>query len=1202
MHTEIKSKKSEFPMGQLIRKIILIWITSLFISSLLSCEREQLWLKDDVPEIASVTSSTPDGRYRAGSSIDITITFTEEVILTGGTLEITLDSGATISIAPFGPSLTTYGTYTISPGENSTDLNIVSIALSSGAALTDISGNSANITIPAITISSESNIVIDTAFPVISAAETLDTDKNGRIDHYKLTFSENVQDSTFPGYIADSIGNVQTEWLVAGYSNVRLAHGSALPSGITDTPNDNIIYIVFDESLDYDTGVKPDLTTTAAPQLTDIVGNTLAQVQTLDIAESDSANPIIFYARGAAGTNILSIIFSEPVDSDGSSGGCDAPLQSGDFTYTNSGGSASSIISMTLDADACDENTVGLVLDSSISAGDSTDTISPASGSIFDISDNPALILPLALTVDPNDTVFVKTTGNDSNSGFSPADAKQTIGSAIALASGTTSVTHIKVSEGNYDPASTLTIDFDIIIEGGYDLSFQKRDAAVYITSISPAGSIGNTIEFTGTSVTNAAVIDGFTINGSNNNGAAAQGNGIYINAGAEPTIQNNIITGGNNNTNINSGNGILSYTSSGLILSNTLLGGNNNDTGGSNNGISILNESAVHTIKGNSITAGTSAAVTVAGIRIESSNPNINNNPLIKGSNDPASTDGNAIYIVDTSSAGTVIDANYIEGGAGNKVRCIYTASNASITNNTFAGGAATGTTASSSIIDFAGGPATANSFDNNNITMGNAPAGDGTVYGISIMNTTVNITNNTIVPGTFAVIPNGYVDIYIGNDNASAVTPLIQGNNITGGTAENTFGIYMDKTSTSASMDPQIDGNTIITGNATSGTSCGVILEGTPGSAEARLNTFTNNSIQAGDAGAYSVGISLRAHEDGQVKIGGNNIIRSGNSQWASYGIYTNSGTGSVISGNIEISSGDSASGSTYGIFSSDTPVDIRDNKLIKAGNNTDGSSHTYGIYMATNNALLSYIERNTISAGDRGDKCYGIWMGYGNDIIVKNNYINGAGEFAASDSIGIYVDAGGLGTAASRRRYAIYNNTINGGRSASSNAVAIWMSGQVYTYIVNNILLTESTAGIGIKNGDQNSYPPELRNNLFVYCPSAMYWDGPSSQYSNTDSSTTDTLDDNDNSFETDLSANGTTALNNRAFDTEPAVTDLFILSTVYDYHLTGTITLPIDNGIDPISINRTNPPNNIPVNVDYDNVNRTDGNWDIGYDEF
>jgi hypothetical protein len=156
----------------------------------------------------------------------------------------------------------------------------------------------------------------------ISSASTLDCNNNGKIDHYKLTFSANILDSTFPGYNLNALGTVTSDWLVAGYSNLRLRHGTSVGAtcaGETDTVDDAVIYLSFDEGSVFDTGAKPDLTTSANPIA--LAGSgTVAIINTSSVAEADGARPVvvsIIPANGTSGVPLNSTataVFSEEMD------------------------------------------------------------------------------------------------------------------------------------------------------------------------------------------------------------------------------------------------------------------------------------------------------------------------------------------------------------------------------------------------------------------------------------------------------------------------------------------------------------------------------------------------------------------------------------------------------------------------------------------------------------------------------------------------------------------------------------------------------------------------------------------------------------------------------------------------------------------------------------------------------------------------
>jgi len=194
--------------------------------------------------------------------------------------------------------------------------------------------------------------IVDDEIGIVSA-ETMDCNNNGYIDHYKLTFTANVTDSTFPGYALNSLGSTTTAWQVAGYSNVALRHGTAVNTacGVTDTANDSVIYISFSESGVYDTGAKPDLTTTDSPGLSGPTGN-VGQIFTASVAEADRAKPVVVSATGSTTSPNLVVTFSEPVygTSGAPSCGSGGELSQTHLTYTNHvAGGGSSLVSMGTD-------------------------------------------------------------------------------------------------------------------------------------------------------------------------------------------------------------------------------------------------------------------------------------------------------------------------------------------------------------------------------------------------------------------------------------------------------------------------------------------------------------------------------------------------------------------------------------------------------------------------------------------------------------------------------------------------------------------------------------------------------------------------------------------------------------------------------------------------------------------------------------
>lgn len=240
---------------------------------------------------------------------------------------------------------------------------IITVYVPEGAAQDTVNGLNDN-------FSAGFSIRYDSVLPEIQALETIDSDQNGKIDHYKITLTEPVLDSSFPGYIdSATIGDPAGEWSVDCYGNARID-----PVFSGDTANDNVIYILFSEgSSGTDTDAIPDLLISTSGGLSDHAGNVIAGVLAGDAAETDGAPPVIVSAAGEIGTLSLTVTFSEAVLSES------PPITESDFTYSDESESAASAVAGITDFDGSDK-TIVLTLDAPLeSSDDNTDTITPSS-------------------------------------------------------------------------------------------------------------------------------------------------------------------------------------------------------------------------------------------------------------------------------------------------------------------------------------------------------------------------------------------------------------------------------------------------------------------------------------------------------------------------------------------------------------------------------------------------------------------------------------------------------------------------------------------------------------------------------------------------------------------------------------------------------------------------------------------------------
>ena len=129
-----------------------------------------------VPTVASVSSTTANGRYRTDDVIAITVEFSEVVTVTG-TPQLTLETGSSDAVVNYvsgSGSSTLLFNYTVATGHTNTDLDYVgtsSLALNGGT-IKDALNHVATLTLPTPgatnSLSANKELVIDQLFPNIT--------------------------------------------------------------------------------------------------------------------------------------------------------------------------------------------------------------------------------------------------------------------------------------------------------------------------------------------------------------------------------------------------------------------------------------------------------------------------------------------------------------------------------------------------------------------------------------------------------------------------------------------------------------------------------------------------------------------------------------------------------------------------------------------------------------------------------------------------------------------------------------------------------------------------------------------------------------------------------------------------------------------------------------------------------------------------
>ncbi len=258
-------------------------------------------------------------------------------------------------------------------------------------------------------------------------------------------------------------------------------------------------------------------------------------------------------------------------------------------------------------------------------------------------------------------------------------------------------IRQLRVAAGTYNVdalAAPITMVEGLSMYGGYADSFQSRDSASIVSEIKDTSTTGGAsgdpkaVIMSGSGITNATVIDGFTITG---------GTGTYTTAiscnGSSPVIKNCIINCGSD------GSGeiryaIFIYSSSPDIFNNSINNSSNSGGGNISYCYGIYNNLSSPNIQGNIINAGKagnggsqeSCAIRSLGT---SSNPLIDKNVIYAGQG--YNTYG--IYIRDSTSVLKIIN-NLIKGGktniSGNNYTLYINGNSPFLLNNTIISGIA--------------------------------------------------------------------------------------------------------------------------------------------------------------------------------------------------------------------------------------------------------------------------------------------------------------------------------------------------------------------------------------------------------------------------------------------------------------------------------------------------------------------------------
>jgi len=373
-------------------------------------------IDNTAPTVVAVVADELNGTYGIESAIDITVTFSEAVFVTGTPTLALNSSGSAVAEYVSGSETTTLTfTYTVADGDNSADLDYDSInaLILDGGTIRDLATNDATLTLAAPgmenSISDNQAIVVDTTEPTIVSIVRQDPTvaiTNADALTFRVTFNEAVNPATPTDATADF---VVVDGTGAAIANVDITSVTVV-TGSNDTQFDVLIDDVDIADLDGIVG----LNLLAGGNIADLGGNPLIttepttdQTYTLDntaptvLSITSDANDGVVYNEGD--TLSIQVTFSEDVTITGTptltfdNGETTSTVASVDgavvtFTYTVGAGDGANTTDLNVAAIAIDADEI-----EDAAGNDATAALPPAGSNLADsknlVIDNTAPVL-----------------------------------------------------------------------------------------------------------------------------------------------------------------------------------------------------------------------------------------------------------------------------------------------------------------------------------------------------------------------------------------------------------------------------------------------------------------------------------------------------------------------------------------------------------------------------------------------------------------------------------------------------------------------------------------------------------------------------------------------------------------------------------------------------------------------------------------
>ena len=446
------------------------------------------------PTVTNVTSTSSDGAYRLGQTINIRVTMSEAVTVTG-TPQITLETGSSDAVVSYsgvtGSPVTDLDfTYTVVSGNASGDLDYTAttaLALNGGS-IADAATNSATLTLPspgaANSLGANKSILVDGVVPTVTGVTSSSANgyyRAGDSVSIQISFSEAVTVTGTPTLTLETGSTDAVVNYSSGSGTTVLTFNYTVASGHSSSDLDCQSTSALSGTIKDANGNSATLTLPLGATSGSLAANKAivvdAVVPTVSSVNSSTANGS--YKAGQAIS--LQVNFSEAVTVTGSptltleTGASDAVVNyvSGSgtssltFTYTISSGETSA----DLDCQSSSALSLNGGTITDVAGNNATLTVATGSGTANSLANNKALVVD---TTAPTITNVTSSTANGSYRAGQSVSIRVTFSEAVTV-TGTPQLTlETGASDAVVNYASgtgTSTLTFTYSITAGHTAS-----------------------------------------------------------------------------------------------------------------------------------------------------------------------------------------------------------------------------------------------------------------------------------------------------------------------------------------------------------------------------------------------------------------------------------------------------------------------------------------------------------------------------------------------------------------------------------------------------------------------------------------------------------------------------------------------------------------------------------------------------------